>query len=57
MWNLLKFLFVGKWTCSHQWEEMEQINIFGNDKTMPKALLIVLRCKHCGEIKQKRIGS
>lgn len=56
MWNLLKFLFIGKWACSHKWEEKEVIKVFGDDKTIPKAFLIVLKCKHCGEIKQKRIG-
>lgn len=58
MWRIIKFIFIGKWdNHSHQWEEIEQINIFGNDKTMPKAFLIILKCKHCGDIKQRRVGS
>ncbi len=56
MWNLIKFLFTGEWQGhAHQWEEKETIDIYGENKSMVKAFLIVLRCKHCGDIKTKRI--
>lgn len=39
--------------CKHEWEVFKEINVYylPTDK-MPSSVGYILRCKHCGELKQ-----
>lgn len=41
--------------CRHEWEIQESLPVYGKDPTIPVALLYVLRCKRCGDIRQKEV--
>ncbi len=42
--------------CRHEWEIEESLPVYdGNDGTLPVAYLYVLRCKKCGDIKQRQV--
>jgi hypothetical protein len=41
--------------CAHKWEIATQSNILRSRSQECAGLLVVLRCEHCGDLKQKRI--
>lgn len=40
--------------CKHNWETIQEFNIKRNGHISD--YMYVLRCKHCGDIKQKTVG-
>lgn len=46
--------WLAKLFCRHQWEVRDQYNI--NSHGTRIGTLYVLQCKHCGDIKQKRVS-
>ena len=49
---------MGRWLglfCRHEWEIMQRSNVVEKDGATPWAFLYILKCKHCGDIKSKRI--
>lgn len=49
--NLRKFFGL----CNHKWEEVERHKITRNypdGEVMPNCILIILKCKKCGDIKK-----
>ena len=51
MFRILKFLITGRWkVCDHHWEEVNRIEYFAADSVVnPKAIIVEMRCKHCGK--------
>lgn len=41
--------------CKHEWEAVREFPVHGDDSGVPLAYLYVLRCKKCGDIKQKQV--
>jgi len=42
-----------KHLCAHEWETIEELPVYGESDIRPCAFLYVLKCKKCGEIRQK----
>ena len=46
--------------CKHKWEIERTIRVFDpsadHEIDLPKYNLYVMQCKHCGEIKEQRVG-
>ena len=41
--------------CKHEWEAVRELPVQGDDSGIPIAYLYVLRCKKCGDIKQRQV--
>lgn len=41
--------------CRHEWEIEESLPVYDKDPTIPVALLYVLRCKKCGDIREHEV--
>lgn len=41
--------------CRHEWETIQQTPVVEKAGDTPWAFLFILKCKHCGDIKSKRI--
>ena len=41
--------------CKHEWEAVRELHVQDDDSGVPIAYLYVLRCKKCGDIKQRQV--
>lgn len=41
--------------CKHEWIAVKELPVQGDDSGIPIAYLYVLRCKKCGDIKQRQV--
>ena len=44
-----------KHSCVHEWETIDTLPVYENDTNIPCAIMYVLKCKKCGEIRQKEV--
>jgi len=55
MFRLFRWLIHGDGHV-HQWDSVKTIDVYAhNNDDMPVQSKIILRCKHCGNIKKKTI--
>ena len=43
------------WSCLHEWEVMEKFDLAAKNPNQIGGVVYVMKCKHCGNLKQKRI--
>jgi hypothetical protein len=41
----------------HVWEELEKINLWGESKQRPEAIIILQKCKHCGQLRKFKVSA